>query len=40
MSGLGRRALLAKGALVVAFALSRAAAAQEEDIPPLPGSLA
>ena len=40
MNGLGRRALLANGALVVAFALSRRAVAQEEDSPPLPGSLA
>ncbi|CAN5436311.1 xanthine dehydrogenase family protein molybdopterin-binding subunit [soil metagenome] len=38
MSGLGRRALLAKGALVVAFALSSRAEAQEDN-PALPGSL-
>jgi nicotinate dehydrogenase subunit B len=40
VSGLGRRALLANGALVVAFALSRGAAAQDADKPALAGDLA
>ncbi|MCW5734720.1 MAG: xanthine dehydrogenase family protein molybdopterin-binding subunit [Enhydrobacter sp.] len=40
MSRLGRRALLANGALVVAFALSRGALAQDTDQPELPGGLA
>ena len=40
MSRLGRRALLANGALVVAFAMSRTAVAQDADKPPLPGNLA
>jgi len=40
VSRLGRRALLAGGSLVVAFALSRHAAAQEPDSPALPGDLA
>ncbi len=40
MRGVGRRSLLAHGGLVVAFALSRRAVAQDADIPALPGDLA
>lgn len=40
MSRLSRRALLANGALVVAFALSRGVVAQDTDKPDLPGGLA
>jgi len=40
VSGLGRRALLANSALVVAFALSRGAGAQDSDSPALPVDLA
>jgi len=41
VSGPSRRAFLAKGALTVAFALSRGAAAQDADVlPALPGDLA
>ena len=40
MSGLGRRALLTQASLVVAFSLTRGAAAQDPDGPALPGNLA